>query len=51
MSNYTKVLLKEYFMALKLDIMDCYRSADINEKDLENILYSVTEGKQNEEQY
>ena len=51
MSNYTKVLLKEYFMALKLDIMDCYRSADINEKDLENILYSVAEGKQNEEQY
>lgn len=51
MSNYTKVLLKEYFMALKLDIMDCYKSADINEKDLENILYSVTEGKQNEEQY
>lgn len=51
MSNYTKVLLKEFFMALKLDIMDCYKASDLDESDLENILYSVTEAKYNEEQY
>lgn len=43
MSNYTKVLLKEFFMALKLEIMDCYRESDINEADLENILSSTVE--------
>lgn len=51
MSNYTKVLIKEFFMALKLDIMECYRAADLDEHDLENILYSATEGRQVEEQY
>ena len=51
MSNYTKVLLKEFFMALKLDIMDCYRMADIDEQDLEHIIYSAQEANYNEEQY
>jgi hypothetical protein len=49
MSNYTKVLLKEFFMALKLEIMDCYRTSDLNELDLENILSSATEAAYNEE--
>lgn len=51
MSNYTKVLLKEFFMALKLDIMDCYRMADIDEQDLEHIIYSAQEANYNEDQY
>lgn len=51
MSNYTKVLLKEFFMAIKLEIMDCYKSADLSDFDLENILSSATEGVYNEEQY
>ena len=51
MSSYTKVLLKEFFMALKLEIMDCYKMADISEQDLENILYSAQEANYNEEQY
>ena len=38
MTNYTKVLLKEFFMALKLDIIDCYKEADLSDMDLENIL-------------
>jgi hypothetical protein len=41
MSNYTKILLKEFFTALKLEIMDCYRAADLTETDLENILSSA----------
>lgn len=51
MSNYTKVLLKEFFIALKLEIMDCYRSANLSDFDLENILSSASEATFNEEQY
>ena len=50
MSNYTRILIKEFFMALKLEIMDCYQSADLSDMDLENILNSALEAK-NEEQY
>ena len=51
MSSYTKVLLKEFFTALKLEIIDCYKMADISEQDLEHILYSAQEANYNEEQY
>lgn len=51
MSNYTKVLLKEFFMALKLEIMDCYKVSELSETDLENIISSATEAIYNEEQY
>lgn len=43
MSNYTRVLLKEFFNAIKLEIMDCYKEADMSETDLENILCSTSE--------
>jgi len=43
MTNYTKVLLKEFFTALKLEIMDCYKEADLSELDIENILANTTE--------
>ncbi len=49
MANYTKVLLKEFFIALKLEIMDCYKTSDLSEYDLKNILSSVTEVVYNEE--
>lgn len=51
MSNYTKVLLKEFFMTLKLEIIDCYQASDLSEADLENILSSTAEVALNEEQY
>ena len=38
MSNYTKVLIKEFFMALKAEIMDCYKMVDVKDTDLENSL-------------
>ena len=50
MANYTKVLLKEYFMALKLEVMDCYKSSDLSDAELETILASTTEVKQNHEE-
>jgi hypothetical protein len=43
MSSYTKVLLKEFFTALKAEIIDCYREADISDEELENILVTNTE--------
>lgn len=49
LSNYTKVLLKEFFMAIKLEIMECYKTANLSETDLENILCSTLEGTYNEE--
>lgn len=49
MSNYTKVLLKEFFTELKLEIMDCYKEANISDFDLENILDSAPEVNYNEE--
>jgi hypothetical protein len=51
MSSYTKVLLKEFFTALKLEIMDCYRESDLSEHDLESILSSAQEATFSEEQY
>ena len=51
MSNYTKMLLKEFFIAIKLEIMDCYQEADLGDFDLENILASSSEVVLNEDQY
>lgn len=49
MSNYTKVLLKEFFIAIKLEIMECYRAADLTEAELESILSSAMETTYDEE--
>jgi hypothetical protein len=51
MTNYTKLLLKEFFMAIKLEIMDCYKEADLGDMDIENILLSTSEAYLNEDQY
>ena len=53
MSNYTKILAKEFFIALKKEIIDCYRMVDIDDAALENILINTTEEQyyHNEEQY
>lgn len=51
MASYTKILIKEFFTALKLEIMDCYSTADMSNFDLENILSSAMEATNYEEQY
>jgi hypothetical protein len=43
MSNYTKILLKEFFMAIKQEVIDCYQTANISEDELEAILTATTE--------
>lgn len=52
MANYTKILVKEFFMALKREIIECYRMADLDDADLENILTTTAEEQYyyNEEQ-
>ena len=49
MANYTKILLKEFFTALKIEIMDCYKESDLSDFDLENILASAPEVNYGEE--
>ena len=52
MSNYTKVLLKEFFMAIKQEVIDCYKSADLSDCELEHVLLEATkEWYDNENQY
>lgn len=43
MSNYTKILLKEFFTAIKQEIIDCYQTADMSEEELEAALDAATE--------
>jgi hypothetical protein len=50
MASYTKILLKEFFMALKLEIMDCYKSSNLTDADMENMLMSAMEGTNTNEE-
>jgi hypothetical protein len=51
MVSYVKVLVKEFFMAIKLEIMDCYKEAHIADDTLEAILHANWEENYVEEQY
>lgn len=52
MSSYVKVLLKDFFIALKQEIIDSYKEADLSEYELEHVLMEVTqEWYDNEAQY
>lgn len=52
MSNYVKILLKEFFMAIKQEVIDCYQEADLSDCELEGILLEHTkEWYDNENQY
>jgi hypothetical protein len=51
MTSYVKILLREFFTTLKLEIMDCYKEADLDNAVLENILNSDLGDNYLEEQY
>lgn len=51
MANYVKVLVKEFFTALKLEIMDCCKEACPTEDTLNAILHANWEENYFEEQY
>jgi hypothetical protein len=53
MSGYVRVLLKEFYTELKLEILDCHMTASIEDEALEKLI-SDTEGEGTtnyEEQY
>lgn len=52
MSGYVRVLLKEFYTELKLEILDCHSAASIDDDTLEKLICGVeSEGGTYEEQY
>lgn len=51
MTNYVKVLVKEFFMALKLEIMDCCQAVSLTDATLDAILRANLEDNYIEEQH
>jgi hypothetical protein len=51
MNSYVKVLLKEFFTAIKLEIMDCYKEANLTDETLSAILHANWEEAYLEEQH
>jgi hypothetical protein len=51
MTNYVKILVKEFFTAIKLEIMDCCREANPTDDTLDAILQANWEESFYEEQY
>jgi hypothetical protein len=43
MSNYAKIILKEFFTALKQEIIDCYKEADLSDTELESLLSTAAD--------
>ena len=50
MSSYVRILLKEFYTALKQEIMECYAYTDVDESVLDQVLADNTEVS-HEEQY
>ena len=52
MSGYVRVLLKEFYTELKLEILDCHKAVSIDDATLEKLICNVeSEGGGYEEQY
>lgn len=50
MSSYVRILLKEFYTAIKNEIIECYNDTDIDETVVDQILAGDSEGP-HEEQY
>ena len=52
MSSYVRILLKEFYSEIKLEIMECHNITDISDDIVDRILQNSTEDRDNyEEQY
>ncbi len=52
MSSYLRILIKEFYTELKLEIIDCYKQADIDEEVVDRLLQNANEDRDNyEDQY
>lgn len=43
MSNYIKILLKEFFLEIKKEMLDCYRAVDMDEATVRSIIQSTSQ--------
>ena len=52
MSGYVRVLLKEFYTELKLEILDCHKTVSIDDAMLEKLICTTeSEGGNYEDQY
>jgi hypothetical protein len=51
MTNYVKILVKEFFTAIKLEIMDCCKATELTDDTLDAILHTNWEDNYLEEQH
>lgn len=51
MNNYVRILLKEFFTEIKLEIMDSYKAADIDDATVEKLLLERGDTNTYEDQY
>ena len=49
MTNYVKILVKEFFTAIKLEIMDCCKEANLSDDSIDDILQANWEDNYVEE--
>ena len=49
MSSYVRILLKEFYSEIKLEIMECHRAADIDDATIDRLLQNATEDRDNYE--
>ena len=43
MSNYVRILIKEFYTEVKLEILDCYKQADMSDEDVTRLIQSSNE--------
>lgn len=43
MSSYVRILLKEFYTEIKLEIIDCYKQADLDDEVVDKLLQSSNE--------
>jgi hypothetical protein len=43
MSSYVRILLKEFYTEIKLEIIDCYKQADLDDEVVDKLLQNSNE--------
>jgi len=45
MSNYVRILLKEFYSAIKNEIMECHKATEMDDGLIDKMLQNATENK------
>lgn len=51
MSNYVRILLKEFYSEIMLEIMECYKASDMDDATVDKILQNASEDRENYEDW